>query len=87
VLKFNVSRLEQGLLDEIIDASLVPLCAMRVVRQGELGDYEAQAGYECGCYFDLKTKGKTDCTTCQTAEDCPGKHACNYGYCELHQQQ
>ena len=87
VLKFNVSRLEQGLLDQIIDASLVPLCAMKVVRQSELGDYQGQTGYECGCYFDLKTKGKTDCTTCQTAEDCPGKHACNYGYCELHQQQ
>lgn len=86
VLKFNVSRLEQGLLDDIIEASLVPLCAMKVVRQAEIGSYEPQANFECGCYFDLKTKGKTDCTTCQTAEDCPGKHACNYGFCELHQK-
>jgi hypothetical protein len=86
VLKFNVSRLEQGLLDQVIDASLVPLCAMKVVRQSEIGDYTAQTGYECGCYFDLRTTRRTDCATCETAEDCPGKSACNYGYCEVDQK-
>ncbi|MBC7976643.1 MAG: hypothetical protein H7138_16845 [Myxococcales bacterium] len=85
VLKFNVSRLEQGLLDKVIDASLVPLCAMKVTRQSEIGDYRPQTGYECGCYFDQRTKRRTECSTCETAEDCPGKRACNYGYCELDQ--
>jgi hypothetical protein len=86
VLQFNVSRLEQGLVDKIIGASLVPQCAMKVVRQSEIGDYTPQTGYECGCYFDLKTKRSTDCTACETADDCPGQSACNYGYCEPDQK-
>jgi hypothetical protein len=84
VLLFRVQKLEQQLLDDIIKASLVPQCAMTVVRTSEVGDYAPQTGFQCGCYFDLKTKGKTSCTACQTSEDCPsGRSACNYGYCEV----
>lgn len=83
VLKFNVPKLEQGLLDDIIDASLVPACAMKVKRSTEVGDYTPQTDFTCNCYFDLRTKHKTDCMQCETSDTCPGKAQCNYGYCEV----
>jgi hypothetical protein len=83
VLLFNVPKLEQGLLDEIIAASLIPQCAMEVARTSEVGGFTLQRGFGCGCYFDLKTRGKTSCTSCTTGEDCPSTQPnCNYGYCE-----
>jgi len=83
VLRFRVPKLEQQLLDDIINASLIPTCAMTVARTSEMGDYVPQGGFQCGCYFDAKTKTKTSCTTCNGSEDCPSDHpACNYGYCE-----
>jgi len=83
VLLFNPPRIDQPLVDDIIQASLTPQCAMTVARTSEMGDFMPRPGFQCGCYFDLKTKRRTDCTTCVTAEDCPGQHPCNYGYCEL----
>jgi hypothetical protein len=83
VLLFNAQRYEQRLVDDIIKASLTPQCAMKVARAGEMGDFAVRAGFQCGCYFDFKTKGKTSCQTCATSEDCPsGAPSCNYGYCE-----
>jgi hypothetical protein len=83
VLLFNVQKLQQRLVDDIIAASLTPQCAMKVERSAEIGDYKARKGVQCGCYFDAKTKGKTDCPVCASAEDCPNHSACNYGYCEV----
>ena len=84
VLRFRVQRVEQQLLDDIISASLVPQCAMKVTRAAEMGDFSPQTGLQCGCYFDYKTKGKTSCQACKTSEDCPStRAACNYGYCEM----
>lgn len=83
VLQFGVPRLEQQLVDDIIAASLVPQCAMKVARTDEVGGFVPQIGFQCGCYFDFKTKGRTSCTTCASSEECPSDHpACNYGYCE-----
>lgn len=82
VLRFGVPRLEQRLLDDIISASLIPACAMKVARTSEIGDYSAQEGFRCGCYFDVKTTNTTSCTACNRAEDCPADSSCNYGYCE-----
>jgi hypothetical protein len=83
VLRFRVPRVEQNLLDDIIEASLIPPCAMKVARTTEVGDYTAQTGFQCGCYFDFKTKNKNSCMACTISEDCPSDHpACNYGYCE-----
>jgi hypothetical protein len=83
VLRFSVPRLEQSLVDNVIAASLIPQCAMKVSRTTEVGNFAAQTGFQCGCYFDFKTKGKSSCQTCQTAEECPSSApACNYGYCE-----
>jgi hypothetical protein len=84
VTRISVSRLDQTLLDNIIGASLVPQCAMKVVRTNEQGDFGPQNGLQCGCYFDFKTTGKSSCQTCQTSSDCPSdRSACNYGYCEI----
>jgi hypothetical protein len=83
VTRFSVARLDQGLIDNIIGASLVPQCAMKVARRTDIGDYTPQTGFQCGCYFDFKSTGKTDCKTCQSPSDCPAdRSACNYGYCE-----
>jgi len=83
ITRFNVPRLEQSLLDKLIAASLTPSCAMKVGRTTEMGDFSSRTGFECGCYFDFKTKNKTSCQTCKVSEDCPSdRSACNYGYCE-----
>jgi hypothetical protein len=84
ITKFSVAQLDQRLIDNVIGASLIPQCAMKVVRTSEMGDFKPQTGLRCGCYFDYKTIGKTDCTPCQTASDCPtSAPACNYGFCEV----
>jgi hypothetical protein len=57
---------------------------MKVVRSGDQGDFSPQTSLSCGCYFDFKTTGHSDCQPCSSASDCPSDHgACNYGYCEL----
>ncbi|HMG56125.1 MAG TPA: hypothetical protein VK601_21650, partial [Kofleriaceae bacterium] len=82
VLQFGVQRLDQQLVDDIIAASLVPQCAMGVQRSSEIGDFMPKPGFRCGCYFDFKTKQKTTCQVCTSAEQCPSDHpSCNYGYC------
>ncbi len=84
VTRISVSRLDQTLLDNLIGASLVPQCAMKVVRTSEVGDFGPQNGLQCGCYFDYKTTGKTECTPCQQSSECPSnRSACNYGFCEV----
>jgi hypothetical protein len=85
VTRFSVPRLDQALVDAIIAASLVPQCAMKVGRTTEVGDLAANVGnFQCGCYFDFATTGRTSCTACTTASDCPvAKPTCNYGYCEV----
>jgi len=84
ITRFSVARLDQTLIDNIIGASLIPQCAMKVVRTGEVANFAPQTGLRCGCYFDWKTTGATDCKTCQSSTDCPAdRSACNYGYCEV----
>jgi hypothetical protein len=84
VTRFTLTRLDQKLLDNIIAASLIPQCAMKVVRTGEETGFMTNPGLQCGCYFDFKTTGKAACTPCQSSSDCPADHsACNYGYCEV----
>ena len=84
VTRIAISRLDQALVDNIIGASLVPQCAMKVTRSSDEGDFAPQNGLQCGCYFDFKTTGKSTCTPCQSSTDCPtDRSACNYGFCEV----
>lgn len=64
--------------------SLVPQCAMRVVRETEGG---AVKPYDppspCGCYFEQVATGATSCQSCSVPTDCPSEAPrCSFGYCE-----
>jgi hypothetical protein len=84
VSRFAVPKLDRALIDAMIDASLVPQCAMNVARDTEMGDFVVNPNnYQCSCYFDNRTSGKASCAPCTTSNDCPaGTPACNYGFCE-----
>jgi hypothetical protein len=55
-----------------------------VARESEMGPFVRNPyKFQCGCYFDKRTKGKNTCATCATSNDCPtATPACNYGFCE-----
>ncbi len=84
VTGFSVPKLDGALVDAMIDASLVPQCAMQVARSTEMGDFlHNPNNYQCGCHFDFRTTGKASCKTCTTSNDCTASSpACNYGFCE-----
>jgi hypothetical protein len=86
VLNFKKENIDQGLVDDIIEASLVPQCAMRVFRTEEMGNFKLRDSFGCGCYFQKRTNSTLDagCKTCNTPSDCNAdRPACNYGYCEV----
>jgi hypothetical protein len=92
---FNGATLAGPLLDTFIEASLIPLCAMKVDRaqDQELGAIRSfTPTHSCECYF-LKgaqppagsppTPLPAECTTCKTQSDCPPSRACStLGFCE-----
>jgi ABC-type phosphate transport system substrate-binding protein len=83
--RFATARVDQALTDAIIAKGLVPQCAMKVTRSTELGALTSfQPNFDCGCYFDFKSNGRTSCKTCNGPGDCAGTStpACNFGYCE-----
>lgn len=84
VTQFTVPRPEQSLLDAIIETANVPLCAMRVTRDVEMGPLSAwEAPFQCHCYYDAKVNGGNTCKSCRGPIDCPDTApACNLGYCE-----
>jgi hypothetical protein len=84
VTRFSVPKLARELVAAMIDASLVPQCAMKVARDSEMGPFMPNPNkFQCGCFFDYHTTGRASCTTCTTANDCPANApACNYGFCE-----
>lgn len=84
VTRFSLPKLDGALVDAMIDASLVPQCAMKVARDTEMGAFlHNPNNYQCGCHFDYRTTGKTSCSPCTTPNDCPASTpACNYGFCE-----
>jgi hypothetical protein len=84
VTRFSVPNLDRQLVDAMIDASLVPQCAMKVARSTEMGPFVPNPyEFQCGCHFDYRTTGRASCATCTTPNDCPASApACNYGFCE-----
>jgi len=84
VTRFSVPKLDRPLVDAMIDASLVPQCAMKVARETEMGAFvHNPSTFQCGCYFDNRIYGKPSCPICTTSNDCPASTpACNYGFCE-----
>ena len=84
VTRFSVPKLDRQLIDAMIDASLVPQCAMKVARDTEMGGFASNPyKYQCGCYFDYRTTGRASCAPCATPNDCQASApACNYGFCQ-----
>ena len=65
-------------------AGVIPRCAMKVTRQGDLGAISKYTPDEsCGHYFD-SLNGGTTAQTCQLDSQCPATAPeCNFGYCEV----
>jgi hypothetical protein len=82
VLPFTVPN--QALIDATIAGGAVPVCAMHVSRNQEMGPLQAFAPtFQCDCYYDAKVSGATSCQPCTGSGTCPGSRpACNLGYCE-----
>lgn len=63
-------------------SNLIPPCAMRVTRTGEMGplaSYAPQAS--CSCYYDYVSTGATSCQSCTQQADCPtSAPVCNLSY-------
>lgn len=74
-----------NVLDLIITNGNVPQCAMQVSRSSDLGPIEPfEPAEPCGCYFDFKATGATDCTPCAGNGDCNDANpVCRHGYCEV----
>jgi hypothetical protein len=75
------------ILDLIIDNGNIPECAMNVWRDTDIGPlYSFQPEQPCGCYFEARTTGETDCTECDGDDDCTAvgpSSTCRHGYCEV----
>jgi hypothetical protein len=82
IVPFNVPN--QALVDATIAGGAVPVCAMHVSRDQEMGPLKAfSPQFQCNCYYDSKVNGGTHCQKCSGAADCPtGAPVCNLGYCE-----
>ncbi len=81
------NTLDVATLNAEIDAHVVPICAMNVTRDAEIGPMSSfQPTGACGCYFDKRETGATTCTACTgttgTTGSCTGGKVCNYGFCE-----
>jgi hypothetical protein len=68
-------------IDLIAKVGLVPICAMKVQRSKEGGDFSlSSSDAPCGCYLESLT-GTTACTPCMNDNACGGGK-CRRGYCE-----
>jgi hypothetical protein len=74
-----------SMLDIIINAHVVPQCAMKVKRDAEMGPLTPATitpGSACGCYMEEKlAPGSSGCTAC-TGEGTCGAKKCSNGFCE-----
>lgn len=71
--------------DIYIDNYNVPDCAMQVSRDEDLGALSSyQPDEPCGCYFEDRATGRTDCASCDEDTDCPSSSPkCRLGFCEV----
>jgi hypothetical protein len=75
----------------IVGTSNIPLCAMHVKRDSDLGPLSCYADPNpCDCQFDKLATGETSCTPCETEgskAECASVSAistCRHGYCEAY---
>lgn len=74
------------ILERIIRAGDIPLCAMEVARDGTFGPVRSQApDAPCGCYFEaIATGNASACQACTDDDGCSGTQRCRFGYCEAY---
>ena len=74
----------RALLDASVAGGMVPICAMSVTRDTELGPLRTFVpDFQCECYYERKVTHGTQCAPCAGPADCsPPTPACNIGYCE-----
>ena len=74
----------RALIDASVAGGMVPICAMSVTRDTEMGPLRSFGpDFQCECYYELKVRGGTQCMACGGPADCPAATpACNFGYCE-----
>ena len=74
----------QALIDATIAGGTVPVCAMHVSRDQEMGPLKTfKPTFACDCYYDFKVSNGNQCQKCGGPADCPAAQpACNLGYCE-----
>ncbi|MFI5297694.1 MAG: hypothetical protein ACHREM_06300 [Polyangiales bacterium] len=81
---------DSAFIDVVAKAHLIPQCAMKVTRAGEVtptATYTpATPAKACGCYFEKSANGgaptSASCKTCSSSTDCGTGQSCNYGFCE-----
>jgi len=78
-----------GVAETITEAAtkkkLVPVCAMHVARDTDMGPmYASEPAEPCDCYFDYTNTGATTCTACDDSNPCSGSDVCRLGFCEAH---
>ncbi|HTJ41003.1 MAG TPA: hypothetical protein VL463_02880 [Kofleriaceae bacterium] len=69
----------------MIQAHVIPQCAMHVQRSLEVGPISKYDDPEpCDCYFEQIATGTTTCSTCTSADGtaCGGGGVCRRGFCE-----
>jgi hypothetical protein len=72
-----------NLIDVYAQSGLVPECAMRVTRGADGGEVKpTRPQNPCGCLFEKKATGSTDCQPCKVQGDCAAGQTCSQGYCE-----
>lgn len=75
----------QTITDTAILNRNVPVCAMQVTRDGDLGPiYKYNPPDPCGCYYDFTVTGATTCSACDDATPCSGTDVCRHGFCEAY---
>ncbi|MFZ5892736.1 MAG: hypothetical protein ACOY0T_16880 [Myxococcota bacterium] len=72
-----------SLLDVYAQNGLVPECAMRVTRTKDGGNLlPFRPAAPCGCSFERRATGSTQCTPCTVQGECQPGETCSLGYCE-----
>ncbi|GMV42387.1 MAG: hypothetical protein AMXMBFR64_41030 [Myxococcales bacterium] len=76
---------EVPILDLTIENKNIPKCAMYVDRSSDSGPlFSVVPDAPCGCYFEWKAVGKTDCASCKSDSDCPSSApVCRHDFCEV----
>jgi hypothetical protein len=72
-----------SLFDVYAQSGLIPECAMRVMRTEDGGNLRPyRPDRPCGCLFEARATGDTDCAPCDVQSDCAAGKSCSNGYCE-----